>query len=180
MPFPILSFLLIKWTDYPRSLWGSGSHHFLSAPRGSSPEIPLLLILLSDSIINKSVSIALSSKASLLPLYSPPASVLFFASFLRRQSVGELLVLQPSLLRPLFSLNSFLLFIQEVLWCRHEQHCPRYPDHFLWEIGTNLVSKGLFWQKCLLFSLWVRGCMRKLHTEVEWRGQRQVFRRQWL
>lgn len=113
------------------------------------------------SAINKRVPVALSSVASLLPPHDPPASLLFLTVFWQQQSVGESLGLQPPLLHPPSALKSPLLFIQEVLWCQHERRRPRYPHHFLWEKGTNLISKGLLWQKYLLFSLCVKGCTRK-------------------
>lgn len=99
-----------------------------------------------------------------------PCSSLSFAATV----FGELLVCTLHVC-PLSLLKSFPLFVQDVLWCQHEQHCPRYLDPFLWEIGTNLVSKGLFWQKHFSFSLWVKRWMRELNTEVEWRGQSQVL-----
>lgn len=94
------------------------------------------------SAINKRVPVALSSVASLLPPQDPPASTLFLTVFWQQQSVGESLGLQPPLLHPRSALKSSLLFIQEVLWCQHERRCPRYPNHFLWEKGTDLISKG--------------------------------------
>lgn len=139
----------------------------LSVPtcsKGNLGRTPTVTYSSKWSTVNKRVPVTLSSVASLLPPYDPPASILFFTSFWQQQSVGESLGLQPPLLHPPSSLKWSLLFIQEVLWCQHERHCPRYPNHFLWEIGTNLISKGgLFWQKYLLFSLQVKGCTRNLH-----------------
>lgn len=85
----------------------------LSVPtcsKGNLRRTPTVTYSSKCSAINKRVPGALSSVASLLPPYDPPASILFFTPFWQQQSVGESLGLQPPLLHPPSSLK-WSLFI---------------------------------------------------------------------